>query len=338
MLVLVTGGTGYIGSHTCVQLIKAGYTPVILDNLCNSKIAVLDRIESLAGSKPDFYQGDVRDRDLLARIFAENQIKSVIHFAGLKAVGESVQKPLEYYDANVSGTLILLEEMRKANVKNLIFSSSATVYGDQPQLPYVETMPTGSPTNPYGRSKLMVEQCLTDLQRAEPEWGITLLRYFNPVGAHPSGLMGEDPQGIPNNLMPYIAQVAVGRREALTVFGNDYPTPDGTGVRDYIHVVDLADGHVAALKYRTGIAGVHIYNLGSGQGSSVLEVVDAFSRACGKPIKYQFADRRAGDVAANWADAAKAKAELHWTTRRSLDDMAEDAWNWQSNNPNGYPD
>lgn len=338
MLVLVTGGTGYIGSHTCVQLIKAGYTPVILDSLCNSKVAVLERIESLTGITPDFYQGDVRDRELLRRIFAENNIKSVIHFAGLKAVGESVVKPLEYYDANVYGTLVLLEEMRSAGIKNFIFSSSATVYGDQPQLPYVETMPTGSPTNPYGRSKLMVEQCLMDLQAAEPDWAISLLRYFNPVGAHPSGLMGEDPQGIPNNLMPYIAQVAVGRREALTVFGNDYPTPDGTGVRDYIHVVDLADGHVAALKYRTGITGVHIYNLGSGQGSSVLDVINAFSAACGKPIKYQFAARRAGDVAANWADATKAKHDLHWVTQRSLSDMAKDAWHWQSNNPNGYPD
>lgn len=338
MLVLVTGGTGYIGSHTCVQLIKVGYTPIILDNLCNSKATVLERIESLTGIMPEFYQGDVRDRTLLARIFSENNIKSVIHFAGLKAVGESMVKPLEYYDANVSGTLVLLEEMRNAGIKNIIFSSSATVYGDQPQLPYVESMPTGQPTNPYGRSKLMVEQCLTDLQRAEPDWCISLLRYFNPVGAHPSGLMGEDPQGIPNNLMPYIAQVAVGRRDSLTVFGNDYPTSDGTGVRDYIHVVDLADGHVAALKYRTDTTSVHIYNLGSGQGNSVLDVINAFSQACGKPINYQFASRRAGDVAANWADATKAKNELHWVTQRSLADMAQDVWNWQSNNPNGYPD
>jgi UDP-glucose 4-epimerase len=338
MLVLVTGGTGYIGSHTCVQLIKAGYTPVIIDNLCNSKATVLDRIESLTGIKPEFYHGDVRDRALLSRVFSENNIKAVIHFAGLKAVGESVQKPLEYYDANVAGTLTLLDEMRRAGVKNFIFSSSATVYGDQSQLPYVETMPTGQPSSPYGRSKLMVEQCLADLQTAEPDWSITLLRYFNPVGAHPSGLMGEDPQGIPNNLMPFIAQVAVGRRECLTVFGNDYPTPDGTGVRDYIHVVDLADGHVAALKYRTGISGVHVYNLGSGRGDSVLDVVNAFSQACGKPINYTIAARRPGDLAEYWADATKAKTELHWTTQRSLADMAKDVWNWQSNNPNGYPD
>lgn len=337
MLVLVTGGTGYIGSHTCVQLIKSGYTPVILDNLYNSKESVLDRIESLTGIRPAFYQGDIRDKTLLAKIFSENTIQSVIHFAGLKAVGESVNKPLEYYDNNVSGTLVLLEAMREANVKNFIFSSSATVYGDQPH-PYVETMPTGHPASPYGRSKLMVEQLLIDLQHAQPDWSISILRYFNPVGAHPSGLMGEDPQGIPNNLMPYIAQVAVGRREELMIFGDDYPTPDGTGVRDYIHVVDLADGHVAALKYRTGLAGVHIYNLGSGEGNSVLDVVNAFSQACGKPVKYRIVARRAGDLAAYWADASKAKAELHWTTQRSLQDMAEDTWRWQSQNPTGYPD
>ena len=337
MLTLVTGGTGYIGSHTCVQLIKSGYTPVILDSLYNSKESVLDRIETLTGIRPLFYQGDIRDKTLLSRIFSENNIKSVIHFAGLKAVGESVQKPLEYYDNNVSGTLVLLDAMRESGVKNFIFSSSATVYGDQPH-PYIETMPTGQPASPYGRSKLMVEQLLIDLQHAKPDWSISILRYFNPVGAHPSGLMGEDPQGIPNNLMPYIAQVAVGRREELMIFGDDYPTPDGTGVRDYIHVVDLADGHVAALKHCTGLAGTHIYNLGSGQGNSVLDVVNTFSKACGKPIKYRIVARRAGDLAAYWADASKAAKELHWTTQRSLADMAEDTWRWQSQNPTGYPD
>ena len=259
MYVLVTGGSGYIGSHTCVQLIEAGYQPVILDNLCNSKSSVLARIHQLTGYTPELYQGDIRDRALLDKIFAAHPIHAVIHFAGLKAVGESVSKPLEYYNNNVFGTLVLLEAMRAAQVKNFIFSSSATVYGDQPQIPYVESFPTGSPSSPYGRSKLMVEQILQDVQLADPQWNMTILRYFNPVGAHSSGLMGEDPQGIPNNLMPFIAQVAVGRRESLAIFGNDYPTPDGTGVRDYIHVVDLADGHVAAMKKLHNQPGVHIF-------------------------------------------------------------------------------
>ncbi|WP_145559683.1 UDP-glucose 4-epimerase GalE [Yersinia mollaretii] len=338
MYVLVTGGSGYIGSHTCVQLIEAGYKPVILDNLCNSKSSVLARINSLSGYTPELYQGDVRDRALLDKIFAAHPIHAVIHFAGLKAVGESVSKPLEYYDNNVYGTLVLLEAMREAQVKNFIFSSSATVYGDQPKIPYVESFPTGSPSSPYGQSKLMVEQILQDVQLADPQWNMTILRYFNPVGAHPSGLMGEDPQGIPNNLMPFIAQVAVGRRESLAIFGNDYPTADGTGVRDYIHVVDLADGHVAAMKKLHNQPGVHIFNLGAGIGSSVLQVVEAFSKACGKPLAYHFAPRREGDLPAYWADSTKAAEELGWRTSRSLDEMAADTWRWQSNNPQGYPD
>lgn len=338
MYVLVTGGSGYIGSHTCVQLIEAGYKPVILDNLCNSKSSVLARIHQLTGYTPELYQGDIRDRALLDKIFAAHPIHAVIHFAGLKAVGESVSKPLEYYNNNVFGTLVLLEAMRAAQVKNFIFSSSATVYGDQPKIPYVESFPTGSPSSPYGRSKLMVEQILQDVQLADPRWNMTILRYFNPVGAHPSGAMGEDPQGIPNNLMPFIAQVAVGRRESLAVFGNDYPTPDGTGVRDYIHVVDLADGHVAAMKKLHNQPGVHIFNLGAGVGHSVLQVVEAFSKACGKPLAYHFAPRREGDLPAYWADPTKAAEQLGWRVSRSLDEMAADTWRWQSQNPQGYPD
>lgn len=338
MYVLVTGGSGYIGSHTCVQLIEAGYKPVILDNLSNSKSSVLARIHQLTGYTPELYQGDIRDRALLDKIFAAHPIHAVIHFAGLKAVGESVSKPLEYYNNNVFGTLVLLEAMRAAQVKNFIFSSSATVYGDQPKIPYVESFPTGSPSSPYGRSKLMVEQILQDVQLADPQWNMTILRYFNPVGAHPSGAMGEDPQGIPNNLMPFIAQVAVGRRESLSIFGNDYPTPDGTGVRDYIHVVDLADGHVAAMKKLHNQPGVHIFNLGAGVGHSVLQVVEAFSKACGKPLAYHFAPRREGDLPAYWADPTKAAEQLGWRVSRSLDEMAADTWRWQSQNPQGYPD
>jgi len=338
MRVLVTGGSGYIGSHTCVQLLQSGHDVIVLDNLCNSKRSVMPVIEQLGGKHPMFIHGDIRDGALLTEIFHEHRIDAVIHFAGLKAVGESVVKPLEYYDTNVAGTLTLLAAMRAANVTNFIFSSSATVYGDQPKTPYIESFPTGTPSSPYGRSKLMVEEILTDLQRANPGFSIALLRYFNPVGAHPSGEMGEDPQGIPNNLMPYIAQVAVGRRESLAIFGNDYQTPDGTGVRDYIHVLDLADGHIAAMEKLFDKPGVHTFNLGSGQGHSVLEVVNAFSQACGKPINYHFAPRRAGDLPAYWADATKAADTLDWRVTRSLQAMADDTWRWQSRHPEGYPD
>ncbi len=338
MRVLVTGGSGYIGSHTCVQLLKGGHEVVILDNLCNSKRSVLPVIERLGGKKPLFIEGDIRDNALLQEVFQDHQIDAVIHFAGLKAVGESVQKPLEYYDNNVTGTLCLLEAMRNAGVTNFIFSSSATVYGDQPKIPYVESFPTGMPASPYGRSKLMVEQISADMQKVTDGMNVTLLRYFNPVGAHPSGDMGEDPQGIPNNLMPYIAQVAVGRRESLSIYGNDYPTADGTGVRDYVHVMDLADGHVAAMEQLANKPGVHIYNLGAGVGSSVLDVVNAFSKACGKPVNYHFAPRRDGDLPAYWADASKADRDLNWRVTRSLDEMAEDTWRWQSRHPQGYPD
>lgn len=336
MKVLVTGGMGYIGSHTCVQIIDAGMEPIILDNLCNAKEKVLDRIKMISGVAPVFYHGDIRDEALLDSIFAEHDIKAVIHFAGLKAVGESVAKPLEYYDNNVNGSLVLARSMRKAGVKNIIFSSSATVYGDPASVPITESFPTGATTNPYGRSKYMVEECLSDLFNADPSWSITLLRYFNPVGAHPSGLMGEDPQGIPNNLMPYIAQVAVGRREKLSVYGNDYPTPDGTGVRDYIHVMDLADGHLAALTHVGQKSGLHIYNLGTGKGSSVLDMVDAFSQACGKDVAYEVCPRRAGDIAECWASTEKAERELGWKATRSVKEMTEDTWRWQVANPQGY--
>ncbi|EKO3960041.1 UDP-glucose 4-epimerase GalE [Vibrio fluvialis] len=336
MDVLITGGMGYIGSHTCVQMIAAGITPIMVDNLCNAKAEVLNRIEALTGVRPAFYQGDIRDEAFLDSVFAKHDVQAVIHFAGLKAVGESVSKPIEYYDNNVNGTLVLVRSMRKAGVKSLVFSSSATVYGDPQTVPITETSPTGATTNPYGRSKYMVEQCLADLMVAEPEWSITLLRYFNPVGAHPSGTMGEDPQGIPNNLMPFIAQVAVGRREKLAVFGNDYATPDGTGVRDYIHVMDLADGHIAALQAVGTQAGLHIYNLGTGKGSSVLDMVNAFSQACGKAVPYEICPRRPGDIAECWASTEKAQRELGWQAKLSLADMTADTWRWQSNNPQGY--
>ncbi|WP_064608800.1 UDP-glucose 4-epimerase GalE [Photobacterium sp. J15] len=337
MRVLVTGGLGYIGSHTCVQMIEAGMTPIIVDNLYNSKTTVLARIEKLTGVLPLFYQGDICDRDFLDNVFHLNDIDAVIHFAGLKAVNESVDAPLEYYKNNVHGTLVLVEAMQAASVNTMVFSSSATVYGEPATTPVTEEFPTKA-INPYGRSKLMVEECLVDIQKAHPEMSITLLRYFNPVGAHPSGEMGEDPQGIPNNLMPFISQVAVGRREYLSVFGNDYPTVDGTGVRDYIHVLDLADGHLAALNHKGKEAGLHIYNLGTGNGFSVLQMVEAFSKSSGVEVAYQIAPRRPGDIAECWADPGKAKRELHWEATRTIDDMTTDTWRWQSNNPNGYPD
>ncbi|MDH5881068.1 UDP-glucose 4-epimerase GalE [Vibrio sp. S/42/10] len=335
MKILVTGGTGYIGSHTCIQMIEAGITPIILDNLYNSKEMVLDRVKHVSGTKPVFYQGDIRDSAILQTIFSQHNITGVIHFAGLKAVGESVEKPLIYYDNNVSGTLNLVSEMDKAGVKSIIFSSSATVYGDPASVPIREDFPT-SATNPYGRSKLMVEECLTDFHKANPEWSITLLRYFNPVGAHESGLLGEDPQGIPNNLLPFVAQVAVGRRDRLGVFGNDYPTTDGTGVRDYIHVVDLADGHLAALNMVGSQQGLHVFNLGTGQGNSVLEMVAAFEQASQRAVPYQVLPRRAGDIAECWADPSYAEQVLGWKATRSLKTMVEDTWRWQSKNPEGY--
>ncbi|WP_336844516.1 UDP-glucose 4-epimerase GalE [Providencia rettgeri] len=334
--VLVTGGLGYIGSHTCVQMIQQGMQPVILDNLHNANLEVLNRIEAIRGVKPVFYQGDVRDGQILASIFANHQIHSVIHFAGLKAVGESVQKPIEYYDVNVNGTLVLVESMKKAGVKSLIFSSSATVYGEPEHIPLTEEASVGNTNSPYGTSKYMVERILTDLNIADSEWSISLLRYFNPVGAHNSGLMGEDPNGIPNNLTPFIAQVAVGRRKELAVFGGDYPTKDGTGVRDYIHVMDLADGHIAALNKVSQQAGLHIYNLGTGTGTSVLEVLAAFEKAVGKPIPYTISARRPGDIAEYWSTPAKAERDLGWTAKYSIQDMADDVWRWQSMNPNGY--
>ena len=337
MKVLVTGGMGYIGSHTCIQMIEAGMTPVILDNLYNSKASVLERVEKVSGIKPEFVQGDIRDKALLVSTMQQHGIDAVIHFAGLKAVGESVQKPLEYYDNNVNGTLVLVDAMREAGVTSLVFSSSATVYGDPASVPITEDFPT-SATNPYGRSKLMVEECLTDFQKANPDWSITLLRYFNPVGSHPSGELGEDPQGIPNNLMPFVSQVAVGRREFLSVFGSDYPTKDGTGVRDYIHVMDLADGHIAALNRVGKKAGLHVYNLGTGNGYSVLDMVKAFEKACGKPVPYQLVERRPGDIAECWADPSKAQNDLGWKAVRTLDEMTQDTWRWQSNNPQGYPE
>ena len=336
MKILVTGGTGYIGSHTCVQLIEKGWQPVIIDSLVNSKISVLDRIQQITGTRPAFIEGDVRDADLLQKVLKEHAIEAVIHFAGLKAVGESVAQPLRYYDNNVHGSVVLMQAMQKCGVKTLVFSSSATVYGDATEMPLKEDAPT-SATNPYGQSKLMVEKIIADLCSSDPSWSITALRYFNPVGAHASGLIGEDPQGIPNNLMPFLAQVAVGRREELQVFGKDYQTPDGTGVRDYIHVIDLAQGHLSALWHGHGKAGHHIFNLGTGKGNSVLEMLNAFGKACGKELKHKIVSRRPGDVAASWADPHKAQSVLNWKAQKSLDDMCQDTWRWQSQNPNGYP-
>ena len=336
--VLVTGGAGFIATHTDIELLNKGYDVISVDNYGNSSPVALERVEQITGKPVKRYDGDVRDEALMERVFTENNIDWVIHFAGLKAVGESVAKPIEYYDNNLYSTLVLLKVMKKHNVKKIIFSSSATVYGTPKELPITEETPTGGTTNPYGTSKLFQEQILRDVHVADPSWTIVLLRYFNPVGAHPSGDMGEDPQGIPNNLMPYIAQVAVGRRDSLAIFGNDYPTEDGTGVRDYIHVMDLADGHVVAMEKLANKPGVHIYNLGAGVGSSVLDVVNAFSKACGKPVNYHFAPRREGDLPAYWADASKADRELNWRVTRTLDEMAQDTWHWQSRHPQGYPD
>lgn len=333
--ILVTGGAGYIGSHTCIELQASGYEVLVLDNFSNSSPEALRRVEQISGKPLTLVEGDILDAELLARLFAEHTIEAVIHFAGLKAVGESVLQPLRYYHNNVAGTLTLCEAMQRAGVRNLVFSSSATVYGDPTELPLREDMPT-SATNPYGRSKLMIEELLKDLQRSEPGWNIALLRYFNPVGAHPSGLIGEDPSGIPNNLMPYIAQVAVGLRAALQVFGSDYPTPDGTGVRDYIHVMDLASGHVRALEWLAKGQGVRAFNLGTGQGYSVLEMVKAFELVSAKPVAYNLVDRRPGDVASCYADPSRAEAELGWQAKQGVEQMCADTWRWQSQNPQGY--
>lgn len=338
MEILVTGGMGYIGSHTCVQLMNAGMTPVIVDNLCNANAKVLARITAITGKEPVFYQGDIRDEAFLDSVFAKHRIDAVIHFAGLKAVGESVEKPVEYYDNNINGTLVLLRSMKRALVKRIIFSSSATVYGDPACVPITEESAIGNTTNPYGTSKYMVERILSDVLIADHDWSVSLLRYFNPVGAHPTGTMGEDPKGIPNNLTPYITQVAIGRREKVSIYGNDYPTPDGTGVRDYIHVMDLADGHVAALKTVAQSSGLHIYNLGTGKGTSVLEMIAAFSKAAGKPIPYAICDRRPGDIAECWSSPDKAARDMQWRAVRTVDDMAKDAWRWQQQNPEGYAD
>ena len=338
MSILVTGGVGFIGSHTVVELQNAGYDVVVLDNLCNANPKVLDRIEAITGRKVPFYKADIRDREALNEICEKESIDSVIHFAGLKAVGESVQKPLEYYDNNIAGTLVLVDVMRQHGCKNIIFSSSATVYGDPAFVPITEECPKGVCTNPYGWTKSMLEQILSDIQKADNEWNVVLLRYFNPIGAHKSGTIGENPNGIPNNLMPYITQVAVGKREELGVFGDDYDTPDGTGVRDYIHVVDLALGHVKALKKIEEKAGLKIYNLGTGCGYSVLDVVHNFEKASGVKIPYSIKPRRAGDIATCYADAAKAKEELGWEAQYGILEMCEDSWRWQKNNPNGYDD
>ena len=335
MAVLVTGGAGYIGSHTCVELLNAGKEVVVIDNLCNSCEESLERVKKITGKELTFYQADLLDRKAVEEVFEKEEIESVIHFAGLKAVGESVQKPLEYYYNNITGTLVLCDVMRKYGVKKLVFSSSATVYGSPKTVPIKEDFPL-SVTNPYGRTKLMLEDIFRDFYVADPEWNIILLRYFNPIGAHKSGLIGEDPKGIPNNLTPYITQVAVGKLKEVGVFGNDYDTPDGTGVRDYIHVVDLAIGHVKALKKLEEEPKVRTYNLGTGQGYSVLEVIKAFSKACGKDIPYVIKPRRAGDIATCYADASLAEKELGWKAERELDEMCEDSWRWQSQNSNGY--
>jgi len=340
MAVLVTGGAGFIGSHTCVELINAGFEVVIVDNLYNSCLEAVNRIEQITGKKVKFYEVDLLDREALDAVFEKEEIDSVIHFAGYKAVGESVQKPIEYYHNNITGTLILCDVMRKHGCKSIVFSSSATVYGDPAFVPITEECPTGGVTNPYGQTKYMIEQILNDVYVSDNEWNVILLRYFNPIGGHESGLIGENPKGIPNNLLPYVTQVAVGKLEKVGVFGNDYDTKDGTGVRDYIHVVDLAVGHVCALRKidemkKASASGVKVYNLGTGNGYSVLEVIAGVSKACGKEIPYEIKPRRAGDIAVCYADPAKAKAELHWEATRDIDKMCEDAWRFQKNNPDG---
>lgn len=336
MSILVTGGAGYIGSHTCVELLNAGHDIVILDNFYNSKSESLKRIKEITNKDFKFYEGDIRDRKLLDEILKNEDITAVIHFAGLKAVGESCRLPLEYYDNNIGGTITLLEAMRDADVKKIVFSSSATVYGTNGVSPLKEDATVGGTTNPYGTTKLYIETILTDLYKSDNDWSICILRYFNPIGAHKSGKIGENPNGIPNNLMPYITQVAVGKLGHLNVFGNDYDTHDGTGVRDYIHVVDLALGHICAVNKVADDKGLFIYNLGTGNGYSVLDIVKAFEKASGKEIKYVIAPRRDGDIATCYSDPSKAKAELNWTAKRGLDEMCEDSWRWQSQNPNGF--
>ena len=348
MKILVTGGAGYIGSHTCVELLESGYDIVVLDNLSNASPKALDRVKELSGKSFKFYEGDIRDAELLEHILGSEKFDAVIHFAGLKAVGESVQKPLEYYENNIGGTMTLLDAMRAHNLKNIIFSSSATVYGDPAEIPITEQCPKGQCTNPYGWTKSMLEQIMMDLQKADPAWNVILLRYFNPIGAHKSGRIGENPNGIPNNLMPYITQVAVGRLPELSVFGNDYDTPDGTGVRDYIHVVDLAKGHVAACAKLADLdsnsnptdastgCGLKVYNLGTGEGYSVLDVIHNFEEANGVKIPYQIKPRRAGDIATCYCDPSLAARELGWKAEFGIREMCADSWNWQKNNPNGY--
>jgi len=336
MNVLVTGGAGYIGSHTCIELLESGYGVIVIDNLCNSSPKSLDRVREITGKDLKFYEGDVRDEALLRKIFAENEIGCCIHFAGLKAVGESVSIPWKYYDNNLNSTLVLTKVMEDVGMKNLIFSSSATVYSGDNVMPLRETSKTGNCTNPYGWTKYMTEQILSGMAFADKEWGIVLLRYFNPIGAHKSGLIGEDPRGIPNNLMPYITQVAIGRREFLSVYGNDYDTHDGTGVRDYIHVLDLAKGHVAAVKYLENNSGCEVFNLGTGTGYSVLDMVNAFVKVNNVAVPYKIVDRRPGDLATCYADPAKSAEVLGWKAENGLEDMVRDAWNWQSKNPNGY--
>ena len=336
MKILVTGGAGFIGSHTLIELHKAGHDVVVIDNLCNSNPKSLERVSAICGAVIPFVQVDIRDRKGLEEVFSQFSFDACIHFAGLKAVGESVAKPLEYYENNIAGTLVLLDVMREHGCKNIIFSSSATVYGNPAQIPITEECPKGHCTNPYGQTKSMLEQIMMDMQAADPEWNVVLLRYFNPIGAHPSGRIGENPNGIPNNLMPYITQVAVGKRPELGVFGNDYDTPDGTGVRDYIHVVDLARGHVCALKAIERKCGLAIYNLGTGHGYSVLDIVHAFERVNGVPVPYAIKPRRPGDIATYYSDPAKAERELGWKAEYGIDEMCRDSWNWQKNNPNGY--